>query len=101
MIAGNTVRVTVSSLPVPHAALTELLVIYRSEESGQPLLTKGLGDMTVSNEEYTFTLTQAESLSLSGRCLRSVVFVTRNGIRAESLPELLEFRESAHPEVIE
>ncbi len=100
MIAGCTVTVILSDLPLPISKIASLKVVYRDAVTKESILSKDLTDMTRDGDTLRFTLTQSESLSMQGKLLRSVVLCSDDGVRAESVPDLVEVMPSAYGEVL-
>ena len=100
MIAGSTVCVRISGLPVPIGRIASLKVIYRSVMTKEITLVRDLSEMEADGDALHYTITQQESLALSGKHERSVVLLTTDGLRCESLPELVDYLPSAYTEVL-
>ena len=100
MIAGSTVTVRLSGLPVPIGHIESLKVVYRSVLTKETVLTVDLADMTRDGDALVFTMSQEDSLLLAGKFVRSVVLLTKDGLRGESLPETVENLDTCYGEVL-
>ena len=87
MYQGETITTTVSGFPIPLSYVQDVQIIFKN--AYKVLLEKRLSDCKVLDDDYslTFELSQAESLSLcTGKIDRSVVIITKDGKRLESIP---------------
>ena len=100
MYRGETITTTISGFPVAVSEIANLYIIFRT--ASRTLLEKTLSDCTISGESISFTLSQEESLALSnGTIMRSVIVITQDGSRFESVPSPMTCGQTAKGEVLE
>lgn len=100
MFQGETIKTTISGLPVPVEQITAFKVIFK--QMGTVVLEKNLSDCTLDTEHNTiiFRLTEQESLGLDvGTISRSVIFKVGND-RYETKPVKIEVQGTALNEVL-
>lgn len=104
MIQGETITTTIKGFPFELSEISKLYIVFaRSGRSGNPLVQKELQDCTVDTEagEISFKLSQEESLSLAvGEVTRSIVVLTADGSRFESIPSPFNVLKTVKNEVI-
>lgn len=101
MIRGETITTTITGFPVPLGEIKNLYVVFSS--ASRVLVEKTLEDCTRDLDAGTvsFKLSQEESLTLkTGNIKRSVLVVTNDGSRFESLPSPFQVEETVKDEVI-
>ena len=100
MYRGETITTVITGFPIPVSEIKTLCIVFKN--GFRTLLEKSLEDCTISGENsLEFKLTQEESLLLSkGTITRSVVGLTKDGCRFESLSSPFMCRETVKDEVL-
>lgn len=100
MYQGETITTTITGFPIPISEIKDLCIVFKNQ-SKATLLEKTLADCEVSGETVSFRLTQEESLSLKqGYIKRSVIVITKDGSRFESIPSSFFCDQTAKSEVL-
>lgn len=100
MFQGETITTVITGFPIPISEIKDLRIVFKNNLQ-QTLIEKTLADCKQLEASVEFTLSQQESLLLSsGRIMRSVVVITKNGDRLESCPSEFVCNRTAKNEVI-
>lgn len=99
MYQGETITITMSGFPVPVSDIENLYIIFKT--SSKVLLEKTLSDCTIDGETISFKFSQEDSLRFPpGPMTRSLIIVTHDGSRFESIPSAFECLSTAKQEVL-
>lgn len=85
---------------VEMSAITKVFLVIKQD--GSPLITKDITTANITEDGYTWTLSQEETRSLASRksVTAQVDYLTSGGMRYTTIPKAYDITESAINEVI-
>lgn len=80
--------------------ITKVFLVIK--QNGQPIITKDITTASITEDGYTWTLSQAETQTLASRksVTAQVDYLTTGGMRYTTVPKSYDITESAISEVI-
>lgn len=99
MYQGETATTKVTGFPIPMSEVENVHIVYSTKNG--IAIEKQLSDCTILEDGVEYTLTQEESLSLTvGKVSRSLIIITKEGDRFESVPSIVTVEKTAKDEVL-